>query len=159
MIPKITPRSTPRADPGFALPILCLFYLSYSSERFHFSPCCCFSLFHISPCPLKPSCFTHPGAPCVPVVAVPGITTLLISFFLALQFLSRAVPGKQVYTNLPKPDEMNVQLFLFLAAYFSLHQNCSYTLLWWSSTERNFFFFTMLKKQPKVFCWLIPVFG
>lgn len=65
--------------------------------------------------------------------------------------------GKQVYTNLAKPDKMNVQLFLFLAAYFSLYQNCSYTLLWWSSTENNcFIFFTMLKKPPKVFCWLIP---
>lgn len=89
--------------------------------------------FHISSCPLKgkASCFTHPGSPCVPVLAVPGITTLLISSFsLALQFLSRAVPGKQVYTDSPKPDKMNVQLFLFLAAYFSLHQNCSYTLPW-----------------------------
>lgn len=26
---------------------------------------------------------------------------------------------------------MHVQLFLFIAAYFSLHQNCSYTLPWW----------------------------
>lgn len=139
--PKVTPQRTPRTDPGFVLPSLLfylipplshLFILLFKNTSF-LTSCCCFSLFHISPCPLKgkPSCFTHPGSPSVPVVAIPGIITLLIStFFLALQFLSRAVAGKQVYTNLPKLDKMNVQLFLFLAACFSLHQNCSCTLPW-----------------------------
>lgn len=128
-----TPKSHRRAhqaDPGFVLPIHFLVSISYSLKTFHFSHLAVVSPFFTFSLKGKPSCFTHPGSPCVPVVAVPVVTTLISSFLLTLQFLSRALPGKQVYTNLPKPDKMNVQLFLFLAAYFSLHQNCSYTLPW-----------------------------
>lgn len=142
---------------SFLIPLLShLFILLFKNISF-LTSCCCFSLSHIPSCPLKgkPSCFAHPGSPSVPVVAVPGITTLLISFFLALQFLSRAVAGKQVYTNLPKLDKMNVQLFLFLAACFSLHQNCSCTCHGEAAQKRTFFF-TVLKRPPRVFCWLIP---
>ena len=35
---------------------------------------------------------------------------------------------------------MNVQLFLFIAAYFSLHQNWSYTLPWWKQHRKELFF-------------------
>lgn len=135
--PKITPQSTPRADPGFILPILCFICLSYSLGTFHsLTPCCCFSLFHASCCPLKgkPSCFTHPG-----YSRDYHPPHLLLSPGTPVS--SQGSGWQKLYTNPPNPDKMNVQLFLFLAAYFSLHQTCSYTLPWRSSTERNFFFF------------------
>lgn len=141
-------------------PLSHLFILLFKNISF-LTSCCCFSLSHIPSCPLKgkPSCFAHPGSPSVPVVAVPGITTLLISFFLALQFLSRAVAGKQVYTNLPKLDKMNVQLFLFLAACFSLHQNCSCTCHGEAAQKRTFFFYHVEEATQGVLlidpCWFL----
>lgn len=80
----------------------------------------------VSPDGCSPSDNHHPSSP-----------SSSPPFFLALYFLFRAVSDKQIYTTLPKLDEMSVQLFPFIAAYFSLHQNCSCSLPWWKQHRKE----------------------